>query len=232
VRWARLARDLRDLPSPGQLRSQWNLLLDILEEDGDLGSTELPTKLITAYEQSEEAYNRLADLLEQIGAAALHRLRSELSEGHPTDRSVAMFSTTRSTSKDAPRRVRTDVDEDYPKVTWDQDGHPHLAFKVPATGDERLWIGFSVDEKKAWFYIAAWSGSSDGHPELDARWRAAARKLRAEFRDRWVSIDEADGIYVQVNYPLTDFASDEGASKARTLPRLWQPESTSTSLAL
>ena len=226
MRWGRLAPALRDLPSPGALRDQWNLLLQVLERDGDVGSITITPDQITAFEQSNAAYSRLSDFLEQIGASALQRLRAELSGGNPADRAVATFKSKRRAKPQTAKRARTDVDEDRPEVIWDDDGGLYLAFNIPASGTERLWIGFYVDDdEKSFFYIAA-TGTEDPTPEQEAHWRSATKHLHALFPERRVFSNEGDDLYVQIDYPLSQFAKAIDAPEAlaaqidEDLPRL------------
>lgn len=206
IRWARLAPALRDLPTRGALRDQWNLLLDVLRKDGDLGSIGVTAEQITAFEQSNGAYSRLSDFLEQIGASALHRVRAELSGGNAADHTAAAFKTTRRKRPQTGKRARTDLDEDRPEVIWDDDGGLYLGFNIPARGAERLWIGFYVDDdEKSFFYLAA-GGPEDPEPWQEARWRDATKNLRDLFPDRRVFCNEDNGLYVQIDYPLSQFA--------------------------
>ena len=207
VRWARLGPDLRNLPSPGPIREQWNLLLELLEEDGELGSIKLTRELISAYERADEATSTLSDFLEQIAHDALHRVRSELSGGS-ADRSAASFRTLRRNKKLTSKRGRVDVDEDAPEVLWDEDGRPYLACQIPAGGSERLWTGFYIDDDgHACFYIAAgWSDDHDPPPRWERSWRIASEHLRRELPDRRLVCNENEDLYVQIDYPLVELA--------------------------
>ena len=215
VRWARLAAALRDLPTRGTLRDQWNLLVHVLEGDGDLGSTKLTDDLITAYERSDEAYSRLSDFLEQVCVGALHRLRAELNDGDATDRSVAASRPRKAPSRPGKKQAQSDVDKDHPEVVWDDDGGLYLAFNVPSPGAERVWIGFYVADQRSWFYIAVgWSGPGDPSPDWEARWRAASSSLSAQFEGQRMFCDEYDELYFQVDYPLADFLNITDAPEA------------------
>ncbi len=118
LRWARLEPALRDLPTDGPLRQQWNLLLDVLKEDGDMGSTNLSPEHVIAYERSDDAYSRLTDFLEQIGIGALQRLRAELGGGDAEAASLARFSPARRRRKAPQGRRSQELDEDQALVLF------------------------------------------------------------------------------------------------------------------
>lgn len=199
VRLARFARRLRDLPAPGPLRQQWNFLLDVLKEDGDLGSVELDQALVTAYERSDEAYERLTDFLEQIGTGVLQRLRAQLAErasgGSPG--SAAFVSANRRSGRGKRLQER---DEDHPEVLSDGEGL-YLAISFPEDDQERAWIGFYVDDDgKAAFYVAAgWSEESEPPAGWEASWAKATSTLSRQGGERVVT---EDGLYCQIDYPL------------------------------
>ena len=214
VRWARLATVLRDLPTPGPVREQWNMLLNVLEEDGDLGSIGLTPELVTAYERSDEAYERLTDFLVQIGVGALQRLRAELNGGDASDRSTAVFASARRRANPSSERGRGDRDEDHPEVIGEDEGL-YLAFKIPAPSGERLWIGFYVGDGTGWFYIAAgWSEENDPTPQWEANWRQASMALEAQLRGRRFFCNEGDDLYVQLDYALAEFANEQDVPTA------------------
>lgn len=206
IRWPRLAAALPGLPSDGPVKQHWELLLEVLKEDGDLGSSTLPPELIHAYERSDDAYERLTDFLEHIAEGTLQRLRSELSRGDSIARDAAAFATARRRRIPSnSRRGRADIAEDYPEVL-SEDEQLYLAFQIPAGGVEVLWIGFYVDEGAARFFVGAgWGGERDPSPEWEANWRTAARRLKTTMRQRDFRLYN-DDLYCQVDYPLAHLA--------------------------
>ena len=218
IRWPHLAGPLRDLPDVGPLRQHWQLLLDVLEEDRDLGSSTFPQELLIAYQQSEEAYVRLTEFLEHIGGGVLQQLRAELTDGDASDRSAAMFASRRKRSAAKPKRGRADRDEDYPTVISENEDL-YLAFNVPASGPETLWTGFYVDDGHARFYIAAgWGDDVDPPPAWQTGWDAGIERLQHYMHGRDFHV-EADGFYCQLDYRLADFidADDVPAALAASI---------------
>jgi hypothetical protein len=204
LRWAGLLTALCDLPTQGPVQEQWRLLLEVLEDDGDLGSAGLSPEDVIAYERSEEACARLTDILEQIGIGALHRLRAELSAGNPEVRSAARFSPRRRRKSSPARRVE-ELDEDFPEVIADGE-ELYLAFEVPAHGPERLWIGFYIESGTAWFYIGTgWWEEEDPPASWTAEWLAASVRWEREVHGGRPSANEGGEPYCHVDYRLSDF---------------------------
>lgn len=163
VRWAGLRKDLENLPATGPLREHWNLLLEVLEMDGDLGSQRLNEDLINAFERAAQVQQRLDAFLKHVGPRALEVLREQLAP------SGTCFAPSRQGRKPSER----------PDVHWGEE-ELYLAFQIPAGGEEMLWIGFDLsDEYKARFYIAAgpWSDEPPPDPEA-AEWQNAYEVLQ------------------------------------------------------
>jgi hypothetical protein len=80
VRWARLLDEgLSDLPvSDPDVKRQWRLLLDVLDDQGDLGMTAVDVDLIRAWARYEEGRQHLAALLEALRPGAVEVLRAGL----------------------------------------------------------------------------------------------------------------------------------------------------------
>jgi uncharacterized protein YjiS (DUF1127 family) len=79
VRWAHLLPGLRALPiADVQLAAQWQLLLDILDKQGDLGMTRADAELIRAWARYRDGRDHLATLLDQVWPRALDVVRAEL----------------------------------------------------------------------------------------------------------------------------------------------------------
>jgi hypothetical protein len=204
VRWAHLVPRLRKLAMNDRLKPQWELLLDVLEDDGDMGSTKITRQLVNAYEKADTAWERLTDFLEQVGTAVLPLLRLELAGGGSPKRSLAAFAQARERRPPKANRGRPDVDRDRPEVISD-DEQLYLAFKIPARGEERLWVGFYVEDGTAWFYIAAGPAKEKPSPAQRVQWTKASEALRPLMESKRFFCNEGDDLYVQLDYPLADF---------------------------
>lgn len=202
VRWPQVVEGLRNLATPGPLREQWNALVQVLEEDGDVGLTTLEQQLVTAYETYDDVLDRLWNFLEHLGPSALHGTRAALSERHEAEKRLASFASPRRRSKKTKMR-RSDRDEDFPPVITDG-GELCLALNIPANGSERLWVGFYVnDDGRSQFYIAAgWSEDAAPGPSWTRNWRGAVVRLRELIGSTDLFVDEN---YCQIDYPLIDF---------------------------
>jgi len=67
IRWARLLPRLRTLPiADAGVAKQWRLLLDVLDEQGDLGMTRIDADAVRAWSRYFEGRQQLEWLLEQI----------------------------------------------------------------------------------------------------------------------------------------------------------------------
>jgi hypothetical protein len=83
VRWRALLPGLRKLKPVNQhVTRQWRVLLDVLEEQGDLGVTEVKTELIEAWAHYIEGREHLADILGDLREHALDVLTRELKRKH------------------------------------------------------------------------------------------------------------------------------------------------------
>lgn len=211
IRWAHIVRTLRRITATDSVARQWNLLLDVLEEDGDMGSTKL-SRRVSAYEGADSAWERLTDFLEQIGTAALPLLRTELCNGGTPRKSAAGFAKARQRRPPKAAKAKGQVDPDKPEVI-SQDDQLYLGFKIPRSGPERLWIGFYIDEGIAWFYIAASSRVEKPTASERERWNRASESLRPRLRGKRFYCNDDDDLYVQVDYRLSDF------SKSSDVPR-------------
>lgn len=79
VRWARLLGRLRalDIADPG-VKQQWHYLLDVLDEQGDLGMTTIDPGAVRAWARYEDGREALRRLLEQVHDATLAHTQQEL----------------------------------------------------------------------------------------------------------------------------------------------------------
>jgi hypothetical protein len=72
VRWAHLRDRLAGLPiGDVQLRAQWRLFVDVLDQQGDLGMTRAQPELIRAWAQYLQGRKHLEDILDQVQERAL-----------------------------------------------------------------------------------------------------------------------------------------------------------------
>ncbi len=205
VRWAQLMPRLRKIPATETLRDQWVRLLNVLEDDGDMGSNRISRQLITAYERSDDAWERLADFLEQIGTLALPLLRGELRDGDRSHRPAATFAKARKRRTSRTEPVAANLDPDGPEVLYDDD-QIYLGFEIPRGGPERLWIGFAIDDGSAIFYIAASTATDPPSPAQRTKWTKASESLRQTMRHKHFYSNDADDFWVQVDYRLSDYA--------------------------
>lgn len=83
VRWARLLPRLRRLRAEDDgVNRQWQLLLDVLDEQGDLGMTKIDADAVRAWSKYDAGRLQLRWLLEQIFAETLEHTRCELGTAH------------------------------------------------------------------------------------------------------------------------------------------------------
>ena len=83
VRWARILPRLRTLSvADSGVAAQWQLLLDVLDEQGDLGMTQIDAGAVRAWSRYYEGREQLQWLLEQIFAETLDYTRSVLAKAH------------------------------------------------------------------------------------------------------------------------------------------------------
>lgn len=83
VRWARLLPLLRRLPIvDAGVAAQWLLLLDVLDQQGDLGMTSVDAEALRGWARHHAGRQQLQWLLEQVFDATLEHTRSELRRIH------------------------------------------------------------------------------------------------------------------------------------------------------
>ena len=83
VRWATVLPELRELPLAEPLRSEWRLLLEIMYEEGDLGTTQPNIEAIQAWALHGTGREELAKLLKEIRDEMLGVLRDAMGERYP-----------------------------------------------------------------------------------------------------------------------------------------------------
>jgi hypothetical protein len=85
VRWARLYDEgLANLPfDDDDLALQWQLFVELLHEDGDLGMTDTNPELVLAWTQFDPAREQLCLLLDSVRGRALETLRGLLKSKPP-----------------------------------------------------------------------------------------------------------------------------------------------------
>jgi hypothetical protein len=81
VRWPHVSSGLRDLPvQDDQLRAQWRLFVDVLDQQGDLGMTGAQPELIHAWAQYLKGREHLEDILDQVQERALDTVAQALKQ--------------------------------------------------------------------------------------------------------------------------------------------------------
>lgn len=79
VRWAHLRDGLRTLPiADPELCQQWQLFIDVLDQQGDLGMTSAQPDLIRAWALYRQGRDHLVDLLDQIQQPACAVVEAEV----------------------------------------------------------------------------------------------------------------------------------------------------------
>lgn len=82
-RWAKLLPRLRQLPvADGGVARQWRLLLEVLDEQGDLGMTTLDAAAVRGWTRYFEGRQQLQWLLEQVFSKTLAHTRRALARAH------------------------------------------------------------------------------------------------------------------------------------------------------
>lgn len=206
IRWARLAPALRDLPRASAIRTDWNILLDVMAADGDLGDLELTQDLIDAWTRDDRATERLTTLLQEVAHDTLDYLREQLAarSGRSAEQ-LAIFVPLRRAS--APRtRADSAAPASIPvkieaNLIW-------LRFAVPARGRRRFEIGFDIPDQEPRFFIVTEIEAPEELTEAEiTAWRAGHRTLKRIYRG-FVGADlgSRDDFGVDVAYPLVEFA--------------------------
>ena len=153
VRWAHLKEGLRDLPiEDASLRGQWLALLTVMEEDGDLGTTDADADLIRAWASYRRGRAHLVDLMDQIWEPTLQHLQAELKANNRT-------SLPREGLADLKKRGQRGL------VVQKDQGNVYSAFHVPAgSNDHPLQIGFEAYENEPFFTV--WVRPREGENRL------------------------------------------------------------------
>jgi hypothetical protein len=89
VQWSRLLPGLRALlPEDPDLRRQWPLFLDVLEEEGSMGFTRADAELFRAWAQFPRAQPHLVDFVDSLRRALLEVINHELAARAAGDSSL------------------------------------------------------------------------------------------------------------------------------------------------
>jgi hypothetical protein len=81
VRWAHLRGGMRTLTIQNAiLRNQWQLFVDVLDQQGDLGMTRAKPELIRAWAQYLSGRRHLEDILDQVQEGALYVVERSLKQ--------------------------------------------------------------------------------------------------------------------------------------------------------
>jgi hypothetical protein len=169
LRWTDIYDGLLALPiRDAELRSQWRLLLGVIDEQGDFGVKELSREEIEAWAAYVATREKLERLIEDLAPKGLEHLQGRLAAraawaDTPAERTASLH--TRGREQKVP----------YPTQTTVQ-----ARIKVPAEGDERVRIQFLGGFDQPYFTVEArrngapalLAGKAEGHQKFSAavRW--------------------------------------------------------------
>ncbi len=150
VRWARIAGELRAIrPQDPQVAAQWRLLLDLLDEQGDLGMTSVDRDLIRSWGKFRRGRDLVQQLLANIQGRTETLLSDALTERYPALLSKALISPYRRGKQDQISVVRGGL------AVW-------FGFRVPASMDRAtVIIQFTNQWGEAHFTVEAWPFASE-----------------------------------------------------------------------
>jgi hypothetical protein len=134
IRWARLLPRLRELQVEDLgVSAQWRLLLDVLDEQGDLGMTRIDADAVRAWSRYFDGRSQLEWLLEQVFATVCDQTQKSLAKAHrvPTTDAVALWY--------KPRARRVLIQQSQSEVQF--------GMSVPAAYTEQsLRVGFWMED--------------------------------------------------------------------------------------
>jgi len=94
IRWSRLLPRLRKMQvADTGVSAQWQLLLDVLDEQGDLGMTRIDADAVRAWSRYFEGREQLQWLLEQVFATVFDHAQKSLAKAHrvPASEAAALW---------------------------------------------------------------------------------------------------------------------------------------------
>lgn len=154
IRWARLLPKLRNLPiEDAGVAAQWLLLLDVLDDQGDLGMTGINADAVRAWARAYEGREALASLLKQVARETVEHTQRELRRVYrirrePTELARPWYRTVKESTliQSGVYEVRFGirVPADYKDQTlqatfWTEDGKPFFGLVTnPRDGDNLL----------------------------------------------------------------------------------------------
>lgn len=205
LRWARIAQDLRDVADAPILRSDWDALMTVLEDDGDLGDVKLTAPLVEAWANYERAADRLWTFLEEIAYDALDVIGDHVKARAPRlRRDPAAFVPLRkskSSRAESAKKSRGGI-----PIKFDADALV-LRFAIPAGGPQRFSLGFDAPDNVGRFFMEA--GLADPEaltPTQRARWRGCHERLAQSYAGRSeADLGEWDEFAADVILPLAGF---------------------------
>ena len=200
VRWAQLVDEgLGKLPiRDAQIRRQWQALLEVMREDGDLGTTEVDAEVIRAWAQYTRGRDHLEEVLGQIWEALLEILRDSLKSNHrvrlPAQKMASPY---RRGQKGQILVQRAQL------LVW-------LAYCVPENvKDPQVWVGFN---------------GRQGEPTIEvgvSPWDAHTRLQRGDRQlTRALELLRRDGFLPDGDYWTRSFRPDEYLGAADVPARL------------
>lgn len=184
VQWSQLLHGMRALsPSDPDLRAQWPLFLDVLEEEGSMGFTRADAQLFNAWARYPGAREHLMAFVESLRRAILEGVNRELSAVAGED-------------SELPRDASEVKVGKAGRVVTPRRGKIAVGYNVPAQRPgERLRIGLWGWDEPRFLVEIPWPSAS-GDPERQSR--VVQELLDAEFeswRDkqltRYLKLDDA-----------------------------------------
>ncbi len=168
VRWARILEDLRELqPQDSQVAQQWMLLLDLLDEQGDLGMTRVDDQLLRSWGSFLNGRDLVQRLLAEIQGRTGALIEQALTTRYP-DRTIEVLV--------APYR---------------RGKHDQVSV---VKGGQSVWFGFRVPAAKssATMVVQFTNQFEDVHFIVEARPEAPEEVLLSKrFEEACTSLDAA-----------------------------------------
>jgi hypothetical protein len=182
VQWGRVLPGLRGLvPTDDDLRAQWPLFLDVLEEEGSMGFTKANAELFQAWAKYPYARKHLMDFVDSIRRPALDALRAELASAGRADPACPTIAVVATRGKTKKRAV-------VPRM-----GKILVGFSVPEGTPERLWIGLWGWEEPHFIveipYPAEGSDPAARTASIEALMNAGFESWRDRLLTRYLALD-------------------------------------------
>ena len=142
VRWARVLEDIRAIDHlDARARELWLTVLDICEQEGDLGVTELDVDAIHAWARYKRGRGQLEEFMREAATGAFEAVKDELAQASDL------------VPVGEPPRLLTRGAGEY--RVWPYQESIHLRVALPGDGRERLRIQFLGGFSETLFTVEA-----------------------------------------------------------------------------